>query len=98
MATVLTEEQVVAALADLPGWSGNPDEISRTITANSFPAGISLVTAVADAAEMMNHHPDIDVRWRDVTFRLATHTAHGVTELDLALAARINELASVAGG
>jgi 4a-hydroxytetrahydrobiopterin dehydratase len=96
MATVLTEEQLSAALADLPGWSGDPAGISRTITAASFPGGISLVTAVADAAEAMNHHPDIDIRWRDVTFRLATHSDGGVTELDLALAARISELAGVA--
>ncbi len=98
MPTLLTAEQLTAALADLPGWSGDPSEIQRTIKAASFPAGISLVTAVADAAEAMNHHPDIDVRWRDVTFRLATHSMGGVTELDLALAARINELAGVAGG
>ena len=97
MPTVLTAEQLTAALADVPGWSGDPAEIQRTIKAASFPAGISLVVAVADAAEAMNHHPDIDVRWRDVTFKLATHAMGGVTELDLALAARINELAAVAG-
>jgi 4a-hydroxytetrahydrobiopterin dehydratase len=98
MATLLSAEQLSAALADLPDWSGNTDEISRTITAVSFLGGISLVTAVADAAEAMNHHPDIDIRWRDVTFRLSTHAEGGVTESDLALAARINELAGVAGG
>ncbi|WP_345628795.1 4a-hydroxytetrahydrobiopterin dehydratase [Rugosimonospora acidiphila] len=96
MATVLSAEQLSTALADLPGWSGGTDGISRTITAASFPAGISLVTAVADAAETMNHHPDIDIRWTDVTFRLSTHSEGGVTEHDLALAARINELADLA--
>jgi 4a-hydroxytetrahydrobiopterin dehydratase len=98
MANVLSAEQLSAALAGLPGWAGDPTGISRTVTAVSFPAGISLVSAVADAAETMNHHPDIDIRWRDVTFRLSTHSDGGVTDLDLALAARINELASVAGG
>jgi 4a-hydroxytetrahydrobiopterin dehydratase len=98
MPTVLTAEQLTAALADVPEWSGDPDGIRRTIKAASFPAAISLVTAVADAAEAMNHHPDIDIRYRDVTFTLATHSEGGVTELDLALAARINELASVGTG
>ncbi|HEY2672480.1 MAG TPA: 4a-hydroxytetrahydrobiopterin dehydratase [Rugosimonospora sp.] len=98
MATVLSAEQLSTALAGLPGWAGDTNEISRTITASGFLGGISLVTAVADAAETMNHHPDIDIRWRDVTFRLSTHSDGGVTELDLALAARINELASIATG
>jgi 4a-hydroxytetrahydrobiopterin dehydratase len=98
MATVLSAAQLSEALAGLPGWTGDPATISRTVTAASFPAGISLVTAVADAAETMNHHPDIDIRWRDVTFRLSTHSAGGVTDLDLTLAARISELASLAGG
>ena len=98
MATVLTAEQLSTALADVPGWSGDTGGISRTVTAASFLGGISLVNSVADAAEAMNHHPDIDIRWRDVTFRLSTHSAGGVTDLDLALAARINELAGVGGG
>lgn len=50
-----------------------------------------MVVAVAEAAEAMNHHPDIDIRWRTLTFTLATHSAGGVTDLDLQLAARIDQ-------
>ena len=95
MADVLTADQLSAGLAELPGWSGDTSGISRTITADTFPRGIALVTAVAENAETMNHHPDIDIRYTDVTFRLSTHTAGGVTEKDLELAARINELADL---
>jgi len=95
MATVLSPAELVDAPAGLPGWSGDVTGIERAVTAPSFLAGIRLVDAVADAAEAADHHPDIDIRWRTVTFRLATHSAGGVTEKDLALARRIDELAGV---
>jgi 4a-hydroxytetrahydrobiopterin dehydratase len=93
MAELLSQDEIDAALAGLSGWTGGPDGISRTVEAPSFPAAIRLVADVAQAAEDANHHPDIDIRWRKVTFRLSTHSAGGVTELDTALARRIGELA-----
>ena len=96
MADVLTADQLAEGLATLPAWSGDTSGISRTITADTFPRGIALVTAVAENAETMNHHPDIDIRYTDVTFRLSTHSAGGVTTQDLELAARIDELAELA--
>ena len=96
MADVLTADQLAEGLATLPAWSGDISGISRTITADTFPRGIALVTAVAENAETLNHHPDIDIRYTDVTFRLSTHSAGGVTAQDLELAARIDELADLA--
>jgi 4a-hydroxytetrahydrobiopterin dehydratase len=93
MAELLSMEDVNTALAGLTGWSGDTDAISRTVEAPSFPAAIRLVVEVAEAAEDANHHPDIDIRWRRVTFTLSTHSAGGVTDLDVALARRIDELA-----
>lgn len=93
MATVLSAEQLASALAELPGWSGNPGGISRTVTAPTFLDGIRLVDAVAATADAADHHPDIDIRFRTVIFRLATHAAGGVTEADLSLARSINTLA-----
>jgi 4a-hydroxytetrahydrobiopterin dehydratase len=93
MAELISADELAAALADLPDWSGDTNGIERSVKAPSFLAGIRLVDAVAEAAEVADHHPDIDIRWRTVTFRLATHSAGGVTEKDLALARRIDELA-----
>ncbi|GIJ70252.1 4a-hydroxytetrahydrobiopterin dehydratase [Virgisporangium ochraceum] len=70
----------------------SPDAITRTVETESFPAAIALVNAVAEAAEAADHHPDIDIRWRTVTFSLSTHSAGGVTSKDIAMAAKINEL------
>jgi 4a-hydroxytetrahydrobiopterin dehydratase len=93
MATVLTASELETALRRLPGWTGDTDVISRTCHAPGFLTGIRLVDAVAEAAERADHHPDIDIRWRRVTFRLSTHSAGGVTAKDLDLAERINDLA-----
>src|SRR6185437_12194889 len=52
-----------------------------------------LVDKVAEAADAMDHHPDIDIRWTTITFACASHSDGGVTAADIRLAHRINELA-----
>jgi 4a-hydroxytetrahydrobiopterin dehydratase len=94
MAELLREDQVQEALAGLTGWSGDTSGIRRTVEAPTFPAAIRLVVEVAQAAEDADHHPDMDIRWRKVTFALSTHSEGGVTGKDTALARRIDELAS----
>ena len=64
--------------------------------ARGVGATIAVVDRVAEVAEEMDHHPDIDIRWRRLTFRLSTHSAGGVTELDAELARRIDEIISSA--
>jgi 4a-hydroxytetrahydrobiopterin dehydratase len=93
MTALLSAGEVTGALTELDGWSGDTGAISRTVTAPTFPAAIRLVVEVAEAAEDADHHPDMDIRWRSVTFALSTHSAGGVTAKDIALARRIDELA-----
>jgi len=63
------------------------------VKADTFMAGIALVSAVAGVAEERNHHPDIDIRWTTITFTLSTHSMGGLTGFDLRLAADIDRLA-----
>lgn len=93
----LTAAEVEAALNDLDGWSGDTTAIRRTVTCGTFLAAVRLVVAVADIAEELDHHPDIDVRYRDVTFACSTHTAGGVTAYDITLARRIDAAVTLAG-
>jgi 4a-hydroxytetrahydrobiopterin dehydratase len=98
VADVLDNDAIARAIGGLDGWSGNRDAITRNAELPSFPAAIAVVDRVALVAEEMDHHPDIDIRWRRLTFRCATHSAGGVTELDLRLAKRIDEIVAAARG
>jgi 4a-hydroxytetrahydrobiopterin dehydratase len=90
---LLDAETVRARLADLDGWTGDEAAIERSVECPTFLAGIDLVRRVAQIAEEIDHHPDIDIRWRTVRFGLSTHSAGGVTESDLTLAKRIDAAA-----
>jgi 4a-hydroxytetrahydrobiopterin dehydratase len=68
------------------------DAIERSAELASFPQAIEVVNRVAERAEAANHHPDIDIRWRTVTFRLSTHSHGGITEKDIALAGEIDDV------
>jgi 4a-hydroxytetrahydrobiopterin dehydratase len=90
---LLPDEEVDRALAgDLSAWSRDGDSLTRTVKAPTFLDGVTLVQRVAEAAEAMNHHPDIDIRYTNLTFTLSTHSEGGLTTNDLDLARRIDEL------
>ncbi|RVW06131.1 4a-hydroxytetrahydrobiopterin dehydratase [Rhodococcus spongiicola] len=96
MAELLSDTDIDTALTGLPSWRRDGAALVRTVESSSFPAAITLVDRIAEAAESMNHHPDIDIRWRKVTYTLSTHSAGGITKSDLELARRIDELAASA--
>ncbi len=97
MARLLDAEELARQLADLPGWTGDSAGLARSLRAPDFLTGIRIVDDVAEAAEHMDHHPDIDIRWRTLVFGLSTHSAGGVTQLDIELAHRISALAAEHG-
>ena len=94
MSQLLDQTEIDHALgAELSAWTQEGDSIVRSVEAPTFLAGIGLVERVAHVAEDLDHHPDIDIRWTTVTFRLSTHSAGGLTAADLRLAADIDRLA-----
>lgn len=94
----LTDQELRRALAGLPGWVREGDALRREIACPDFRAAISLIDAVADAAEAADHHPDIELRrYRRVTFTLTTHAAKAITERDIGLATEIDQLAARIG-
>lgn len=92
MADVWSDEQVTGALEGLPDWQREGDAIARTVKLPTFTAAIEAVRTVAEIAESRDHHPDMDIRWRTVTFRCSTHSAGGVTAKDVELAAEIDRV------
>ena len=89
---LLSENEIQAALADLEGWSGDARGITRAAELPSFPDAIRVVDEVALVAEELDHHPDIDIRWRTLTFACSTHSEGGVTAKDVELAKRIDRI------
>ena len=89
---VLTDEQVDAALPDLKGWQRAEGALRRSVKFPSFLDGIDAVRRVGEHAEAKDHHPDIDIRWRTVTFALVTHSEGGITAKDVAMARDIDTI------
>jgi 4a-hydroxytetrahydrobiopterin dehydratase len=85
----MTQEQIEAFQSAHPGWAVREDRITRTFTFEDFAEALGFVTRVGLAAERVFHHPDIDIRWNQVTLTLTSHDAGGLTERDIELAARI---------
>ena len=104
---LLDDEEVVRQLRELSGWSadgaadgaaaGSSDRLLASYQAPDFRTAVQLVDEVAAEAEVMDHHPDIDLRWRTVTFYCSTHSAGGVTQRDVELAHRVSEWAQRLG-
>lgn len=90
--TVLNDEAVDAAAATLDGWQRSDGALRRSVTFGSFLDGIAAVGAVAELAERADHHPDIDIRWRTVTFALVTHSEGGITDKDVEMAGEIDQI------
>ena len=91
MPALLGDDAIDAALKDFPGWTRDGDALVRTAELPSFPLAIGVVARVGEIAESRNHHPDIDIRWRSVTFRCSTHSEGGITQFDVDLAKAISE-------
>jgi 4a-hydroxytetrahydrobiopterin dehydratase len=93
MPSRLSDLEIQRALGSLPGWARRGDVLTKTFTFKRFADGIDFVQRVARAADKMNHHPDIDIRYTKITCVLSTHDAGGITDSDLALAAAIEKVA-----
>lgn len=90
--TRLDDDARRAFLGAHSGWTLNAEEIRRTYVFADFNAAMGFVTRVGLAAEVADHHPDIDVRWNKVTLRLTTHSENALTVKDTELARTFDRL------
>ena len=88
----LSPDELTAALSGLPLWSGDGEGIRRSVELPGFADAVAAIVRIGFVAEQVDHHPDVDLRWRTLHLVLVTHSAGGVTELDLDLARRIDAL------
>jgi 4a-hydroxytetrahydrobiopterin dehydratase len=92
MAELLSDIAIQRELGKLAGWSRKGDALTKTFQFKDFMTGIDFVGGVAQAAQKADHHPDIDIRYTKVTCALSTHSAGGITQKDLDLAAQIERV------
>ena len=93
MPTRLGEAEVEYALANLKGWTRAGNAIAKTFAFAKFLEGIEWLGRVAEIAERIDHHPDLDIRYTKITATLSTHSAGGLTKLDFDLAKEMDALA-----
>ncbi len=92
MAT-LSDQEIAAALAELPGWELEGGQITKQYRLDGFPGAVVFVVRMSYAAEAADHHPDLDIRYDKVRVTLSTHSEGGVTAKDVDLARTIEGLA-----
>jgi 4a-hydroxytetrahydrobiopterin dehydratase len=88
----LHSKEIKLHLQTVPHWSKRAQSILRTFKFGGFLKGIDFVNRIAAKAQKMNHHPDIDVRFDQVTLTLSTHDEGGITEKDFSLAKQCDEV------
>jgi 4a-hydroxytetrahydrobiopterin dehydratase len=91
MANKLSDAEIAQGLKTLSGWTCDGSAIRKSFTFGKFADGIRFVDRVAIAADALDHHPDIDVRYTTITMVLSTHSAGGLTRKDFELAERIEQ-------
>ena len=93
MSAVLSDAELQQALQKLPGLKKNGNAIERNFQFANFVQAMDFVNQIAEAAEAVNHHPDIHISYNKVTMTLVSHDSGGVTQRDIRMAGKINELA-----
>lgn len=92
MSELLEAEELSIALKKCPEWELEKKAITRTIEFEEFNEAIDFVNDLAEIAEEAQHHPDIIIRHTRVSLLLTSHDAGGVTQPDIELAQRIDNL------
>ena len=90
---VLAESELSAQIADMQGWEVRDGALQKSYSCGDFDGSMALVNRVAQAAAAADHHPDIAISWDTVTLRWVSHSAGGITEKDVAMAAKSDALA-----
>lgn len=89
---MLDEKTIAAKLRSLPHWKLDGGELVRRLEFGSFVEAMQFVNRVAELAEGVGHHPDIDIRYNKVRLGLTSHDAGGITDRDFDLAAGIDSI------
>jgi 4a-hydroxytetrahydrobiopterin dehydratase len=88
----LSRREIENTLARFPGWRWENEALVKTFSFPAYMDGVHFAVRVAEEAEHLDHHPDMLISYRNVTVTCTTHDTGGVTERDVALIERIEQL------
>ncbi len=89
----LTEEEIHSKLPNLLGWNYTGKSIQKEFKLENFISAITFINKIAEEAERIDHHPDINLHsYNKVIITLTTHSKGGVTNNDFKLAEAIESL------
>jgi 4a-hydroxytetrahydrobiopterin dehydratase len=90
---VLAESELSAQIAHMQDWEVHDGALEKSYSCGDFDGSMAFVNRVAQAAAEADHHPDIAISWDTVMLRWVSHSAGGITERDVEMAARSDSLA-----
>lgn len=88
----LERREIDGFLKDLPGWSFAGGEIAKTYAFKNYYETMAFVNASAWISHRENHHPDLEVGYRQCRVRYSTHAIGGLSENDFICAAKLDAL------
>jgi len=90
---LITDEALSAAMKTLDNdWRAEENKLRRHYKFENFAEALDFANRVGAAAEAADHHPDICFGWGFANIELTTHDRNGITDVDIALAQRIDSL------
>ena len=90
---VLEQQKLETEVGKLDGWKVRDGALEKSFQCGDFSGSMSFLNKVADAANTADHHPDVTISWDTVTLRWVTHAEGGITDSDVGMARRSDELA-----
>lgn len=89
---ILSDAEIASLLKELDGWQAEDGKLKRRYKFANFAESLAFVNRVGEIAEAADHHPDITFGWGYAEIATTTHDRGGITDVDFALATKINQL------
>ena len=89
---LLDDAAIDEKLSGLDGWGREGSAIVKKFDCDDFVGSVKFADRIVEPAEAMNHHPDLEISWSEVTVSITNHSAGGLTAADFELAGKIDAL------
>ncbi|TWT55841.1 putative pterin-4-alpha-carbinolamine dehydratase [Thalassoglobus neptunius] len=89
---ILSDQEIENALSELPGWEVRDNWLRRKYKTPGWPHTLMLANTISYISEAAHHHPDLELGYAQVVFKIQTHRVKAITESDVALAKKIHEV------